>query len=65
MNYAPLVRIALRYIAGILLAYSVIDKETANMIATDPALLELVLGIVAALASEGWYRYDKLVGKPT
>jgi hypothetical protein len=40
----PIIRIALRYVAGFLVAKGV-DQATANMVATDPDFLALVTSV--------------------
>ncbi len=60
MNAAtPFVRIALRYIAGVLLAHGLVDAETGNMIATDPDLIALLAGGVMFAVTEGWFLIER------
>lgn len=55
---APVSRIILRYVAGILIAKGWLDSGFGQQLATDPDVLSLVqigVGFAAAAASEGWY----------
>lgn len=50
----PIVRIVLRYAAGVLLAKGLLPQEIADMIANDPELAAMVgVGIMAGV--EGFY----------
>jgi len=50
----PIVRIVLRYAAGVLLAKGLLPQEIADMIANDPELAALIgVGIMAGV--EGFY----------
>ena len=68
-EYAPFIRIALRYLAGILLAKGSIDAATAEAIVTDPGLvdslaigIEAIAGLIIAVVSELWYRAARREG---
>jgi len=72
MNWSPIIRIALRYTAGALIARGVIDLDTAALIADDPDLLrdlstgaEALVGAVIGIASEWWYARAKKSGGAT
>jgi len=55
---APVSRILLRYVAGILIAKGWLDAGFGQQFATDTDVLALVqmgVGFAAAAASEGWY----------
>lgn len=63
-----IVRIALRYISGALVAKGVLDTSMADVIALDPditALLEIALGAIIGAVTEWYYRVAKKVGGPT
>ena len=54
---AVVVRIALRYLAGVLVARGLLGADDATF-ATDPdiqMMLETALGLAMAGVSEGWY----------
>lgn len=57
----PLSRIALRYIAGALVAYGLINEEQATMIAFDPDYAMLIGAAMAAVV-EGVYAVAKRFG---
>jgi len=59
MNYAPYVRIAIRYIVGI-----VIGADAANILAADPEIVTLVAAGVG-LAVEFVYNFAKKKGWAT
>lgn len=72
MNWSPIIRIALRYASGVLVARGAIDMTTANLIATDPDLLqavsqgaELIAGVVVGVVTEWWYSRAKRKGGAT
>ena len=55
---AVIIRIALRYGAGILAARGLLGAGDAAALSTDPdiqAALETAIGVAAGFASEGWY----------
>lgn len=59
------VRIALRYLAGFLIARGFLDANTGGQLATDPDILfaaQIVVGFAVAAASEGWYYLAKHFG---
>ena len=58
-------RIALRYIAGILLARGFIGSEDASFLTGNPdvqMIVEALIGVGAGLVSEGWYWAAKRYG---
>lgn len=60
-----LVRIFLRWLAGILVAKGVFDSEAGNMLATDPEVaraLEIGLGLAIGALAEGWYMLARRCG---
>ena len=66
---APYIRIILRYLAGFLVAKGITDAATAELIATDPSLLDGLLsaasaiwGALVASVAELWYRMAKKFG---
>lgn len=75
MTYGPLIRIGLRYLAGILIARGALDPDLAQMLATDPDVIDLIGGIltevplvVGALIgglSELWYAAARRRGGAT
>lgn len=64
MQYMPIARIALRYLAGALAAYGLIGAETGEYLAADPDLTLVVAGVLAAVV-EGAYAYAKRRGGAT
>lgn len=55
---APIVRILLRYLAGLLVMKGLISTDMGTSLAADPdafAILELVIGTAAGVAAEWWY----------
>lgn len=61
MEWSPLIRIGLRYIAGFLVAKGVIDAGAEGAL-LDPGFLtafETVAGVVIGLVSEFWYKRAK------
>jgi hypothetical protein len=46
-SIAPYIRIGLRYIAGYLVFKSVLPPEIGNMLASDPALVAMIGGVIA------------------
>lgn len=59
-----LVRIGLRYLGMFLIAKGVFDQPTAEGIFSDPALVEIVAGAVAAVVAEVGYAVAKMRAKP-
>ena len=62
---SPWIRIALRYVAGWMVAQGMIDGELANIISTDPDLaasFNLLIGALMAAISETWYAFAKRMG---
>jgi hypothetical protein len=62
---APLVRILLRYLSGLLVMKGLISTGMGTELATDPdlmAILELVFGSAFAVAAEWWYVLAKRWG---
>lgn len=57
-------RIILRYLAGALLAYGLIDPGLADRIAIDPDLAEL-LGLAIGVVTEAGYAFAKSRGGTT
>lgn len=69
---APIVRIALRYASGVLLAKGIIDVSAADLLANDAdvqhvamAASEAVVGMATGVATEIWYRRAKKSGGAT
>lgn len=69
---APIVRIALRYLSGFLLAKGIIDVSAADLLANDAdvqqvamAASEAVVGMATGVATELWYRWAKKSGGTT
>jgi flagellar biosynthesis protein FliR len=69
---APIVRIALRYLSGFLLAKGIIDVSAADLLANDVdvqqvamAASEAVIGIATGVVTELWYRKAKKSGGAT
>lgn len=55
---APIVRIFLRYLSGLLVMKGLISTSMGTDLATDPdalAILELVVGAGAGVVAEWWY----------
>lgn len=55
---APLIRIFLRYLAGILVARGLLTAETGGILSADPdvyAVVETAAGLAIAAATEGYY----------
>lgn len=53
-----IIRIALRYGAGILVTRGFLGESDGNMLASDPevaALIETGIGVALGAASEAWY----------
>lgn len=63
-NFAPFVRIGLRYLSGALLARGMIDGDIAGLIAEDPELEFAVAAAVAAIV-EGLYLRARNTGGAT
>jgi hypothetical protein len=65
---SPIIRIALRYLAGFLIAKGWLDATSADALATDPELVAAVqagAGVVVAALSEWWYSRAKKNGGRT
>lgn len=63
-----IIRIALRYGAGALVARGLLGESDGNMLASDPevaAQLELAAGAILSLISEGSYALAKRLGWKT
>lgn len=58
---AVIVRIALRYAAGALIAKGLLDQNTGDTIMNDPDI-QLALGASIGFASEGWYYVARRFG---
>ncbi len=55
---APVVRIFLRYLAGLLVMKGLISTSMGTELASDPdlmAVLELLVGTAAGVVAEWWY----------
>ena len=73
--YGPIVRIALRYLSGILMAYGLIGSDEGDMLTNDPSLerdlveivqyASLALGAVIGIAVEFAYAQAKRWGWTT
>lgn len=53
-----IIRIALRYSAGALVAHGLLDTDSGNALATDPDVamaIETGAGLLIGAVSEGWY----------
>lgn len=62
---AVIARIALRYLAGFLVAKGLLAPDVGGGLATDPDVLNVVstvAGLAIAAASEGWYFLAKRFG---
>lgn len=62
---APIVRILLRYLSGLLVMKGLISTNMGTDLATDPdlmAILELVFGVGFATVAEWWYVLAKKWG---
>jgi hypothetical protein len=58
-------RIALRYLAGLLIAKGVIDAGFGREISTDAeviGVIETIMGLTAAFVAEQWYRMARKFG---
>lgn len=58
MFTAPIIRVLLRYLAGILVTKGILQAEDANAIATDPDLIDMfnvLAGLAIGIATEWWY----------
>jgi hypothetical protein len=65
---AVLVRIALRYGAGILVAKGILAPEAGADLATDPDVLQVAqigAGLVAGALAEMWFFFAKRLGWAT
>lgn len=60
MNFAPIVRILLRYLSGVLITYGLLSPEDSQIF-IDPELI----GLLAGFASEAWYAWAQRKGKAT
>lgn len=61
-------RIALRYVAGFLVARGLVSAYDGDFLASDPDVMmmaELGLGFAVGAAVELWYRFAKRMGWPT
>ncbi len=68
MNYAPFARILLRYFAGVLIASGWLDAWTANILASDPDLMNMIamlIGAAIGFVSEFWYSLARRDGGAT
>lgn len=64
MEWSPIIRIVLRYIAGFLVAKGVIDAGAEGAL-LDPGFLtafETVTGVVIGIVSELWYKRARSTG---
>lgn len=62
---AVLVRIALRYGAGILVAKGILAPEVGTDLASDPDVLQVAqigAGLLAGVVSECWYFFARRLG---
>ena len=59
-----LARIALRYLAGALVAFGIIAPEDAQIITMDPEIV-LLVGTVLGIVVEGAYAWARRHGGPT
>jgi len=50
----PIIRIALRYGAGIMVAKGYLTPEDATFLSTDPDMI-LIAGVLVGAATEVWY----------
>lgn len=64
MTYAPIARIALRYLVGAAVMYGLIGAETGEYLAVDPDLTLVIASIIGA-AVEFVYAYAKKRGWAT
>lgn len=65
---AVLARIALRYLAGALIARGLLGIDDVNTLLTDPdvaALIEIAMGAAIAAATEGFYALARRFGWST
>ena len=65
---APFIRIALRYLAGVLIAFGIMDPGVAMGMADDAELIEgisTVIGLVVAALTELWYARVRKTGGAT
>lgn len=60
----PLIRIVIRYIVGALVARGALSVHAGDLF-LSPEVLTAVVGVLAALLTEGWYRLAKKHGKAT
>lgn len=63
-----MIRILLRYAAAALVAKGALSPGLGDMIAVDPdisAFVEILAGLAAAAAAEGYYAVAKRFGWPT
>lgn len=63
-----IIRIALRYLAGILAAKGLLAPEIGDLLATDPEILaglQVVSGMALAALAEGWYKLARQMGWET
>ena len=62
---SPLVRIALRYIAAVLIARGFLNEGDGNMLANDPelaAMIEVAVGAAIGAVTELWYTIARRFG---
>jgi hypothetical protein len=65
---APLARIILRYGVGFLMGYGVVSSDIGSMLSEDEqlaGLIEIALGAVLGMVTEGWYYIAKRYGWST
>jgi hypothetical protein len=65
---APLIRILLRYLAGVLVAKGYLTAADGGFLTTDPdvyALVEMGLGLAMSVVTEGYYYLAKKFGWAT
>jgi hypothetical protein len=55
---APIARIILRYVVGILVARAIFTNEDGNALISDPEIAQMVelgVGVAIGAVTEGWY----------
>lgn len=60
-----IVRIALRYLAAVLVAKGLLDPDGGSMLGADPdvaVLVETGVGIACGVAAEGWWLLARRMG---
>jgi len=63
-----IVRIALRYLAAVLVARGFLDPDGGSLLGGDPdvaALVEAGVGIACGVVAEGWYWIARRMGRET